>query len=369
MSPSAYPSVGRLLAATRETDDWSPWLVLADALLERDDVRGTLIQVQHRISETTDPEERGRLGAWLLATQERHRDAWAAEILPPDFPSGDVSPGWDRGFVAQVFVRRVADDVRSVLDALVAHPLGQGLNHVRLIPREPVPHQALDAFLASSFAPRVRSWSFSRPALGPGHSAVIAKRLPHVRTLDLRADALGDEGLLSLARAPFPNLTSLHINGADDTRPEATAGLAALFAAPWPLRTLVLVSAHLGEREAEALARSTYARQLKGLELMNCRLGPWGARALLGAPFPTLERLGLAWNDLRDAGVRALTPEVLPALVRTSLQGNGIGLAGAHWLANRPWPAGAWADVSNNPLGEAGQAVLRDAPLDVRLVH
>lgn len=325
--------IGDLLATTRDTDDWSPWLVLADALTERGDDRGALIRAQYRLhTGALDPDERGQLAQWSLELESTYKARWAEEALPGEPPPG-LSLGWDRGFVTQAYVRRVAVDVVDYLDRLRARPLGAALDHVQLLAQRPRPSE-LEHLLSADFATQIRSWSFARQALGPAHAPILARRLAHARVLDLRANALGDGGLVTLAETRLASLESLHLDG----NGFGHEGLLAIAGAPWPaLRALLLVSCRVGPTEAGALGRAIYADQLEVLQMPNAALGRAGARGLLGRTWPRLEVLNLAWNQLGDEGLDCLDPGVLPRLRRLGLQGNTITSPGLRRFAGKPW--------------------------------
>ena len=123
-------TVGQLLALTRESDDWTPWMVLADALSEWGDRRGALIRALHELAEgdAEDPDrvdvsDRKALAEWCVAEERRDQSRWEA-FLPNPVPQG-LNFGWDRGFLRQLYVRRIGEDVIAYLTELLRHPYGQ----------------------------------------------------------------------------------------------------------------------------------------------------------------------------------------------------------------------------------------------------
>ncbi|MEN0066733.1 MAG: TIGR02996 domain-containing protein [Myxococcota bacterium] len=349
--------IGSLLAATRTAEDWTPWLVLADALGERGDPRAALVRAHHRLAEGGLPDaDRDVLANWIIATEGASE--WPNSL--PKAPPG-VSVRWVRGFVHQIFLRRLADDVVAYLNALQAHPFGRGLNHLRLMVRRPAV-AAFGRLVEARFAPHVLHWSFAQQALGPAHARVLAAALPTLRSLDVSANALGDGGMMTLANTPWSDLEALHLgsNGI------GTEGIHALAAANWPrLETLLIMAAPIGETEATALASAVYANHLGFLQLPNCGLGA-AIEALIPAPRPALHTLGLAFNALGDAGLAKLSPEQLPNLRRLAVMGNRIRDRGARHFADQPWTTLRKVDLSQNPdIGEEARQALGTLPFEV----
>ncbi|MEO0600495.1 MAG: hypothetical protein AAF211_03610, partial [Myxococcota bacterium] len=316
---------------------------------------------QHQLAtEQLPAQTRSDLADWVVETQATHEAAWGGAVLP-DAPPPGLRIGWDRGFVTQAFVERVADDVIAWLDALQERPLGRGLNHVKLLLTRPSP-DLFDRLLSADFARGVRSWSFSRQALGPAHARVVARRLTHARALDLRTNALGDGGMITLAEAPFDALESLHV----EANGFGSEGLLALADARWPrLRALLLMAVQFSVEEAEALAGATYFDQLEVLHLPNSQLRAEGARILFGVPRAVLRMLGLAWNGLHDGGIDVLDPERLPVLRRTSLIGNQITTDAALRFVGKPWRALRMVDLWHNPIEARALPTFHRCPFEV----
>src|SRR5689334_10608917 len=74
------------------------WLVYGDWLLEHDDVRGALIQLEHRHARARAA-ERAALQREIDALVKRHQASWSA-ALPP----GVAARTWKHGFVTKVAI-------------------------------------------------------------------------------------------------------------------------------------------------------------------------------------------------------------------------------------------------------------------------
>jgi uncharacterized protein (TIGR02996 family) len=144
---------------------------------------------------------------------------------------------------------------------------------------------ALEPLLAAPALARVAELNLSNNALDePGARVLSAAELPHLRALSLNfarpVDA--EVGTAALVRARYlPTLRALALNFS-----YVTANCAeALAQAPLgELRSLKLFGNRVGDRGAEALARSAALGGLLELDLSDSRVGDAGALALAESP-------------------------------------------------------------------------------------
>ena len=113
--------IGAIVAKLRaDPSAWSDWLVLADWLVDRDDPRGVLVTLEHRLAVgALGADEARTVRAQADALIAEHRDAWLGSLDEPDACLIDwilaVTEGATRGW------DRAAPDA---LSALPTHPTG-----------------------------------------------------------------------------------------------------------------------------------------------------------------------------------------------------------------------------------------------------
>ncbi len=151
--------------------------------------------------------------------------------------------------------------------------------------------------------------------------------LARLETLDLSTSSLGDDGMAALADGTgLPSLTALALRS---TGPKAE-GLARLARSPLAarLRRLDLTNNKLDGNCLQSLVSSRLGG-LKDLRLAWASIGEEGARALASAPFRGLVRLDMLNCKLGDAGMRALLgTHGFPDLAILTLLQAGIGAEG-----------------------------------------
>ncbi len=265
-------------------DDLAAWLVYGDWLLEHDDARGALIQLEHRHA-------RGRVGDRAVLRREiealvqRHQPSWN-KALPP----GVVAGAWRYGFVTKVAVKWSEDAPRLIEQALrerfvtalrIASPIVDGEEEEEEYDDdgEPIlPPPVELGGLAAIDLSRIVELDLSYVNVGaPGAQAIAASTsLRGLAVLDLRYCGIGDDGLAALA----------------------ASGLAGT------VRRLRLQRNGITAAGAEALPRFG---KLVELDLRYNELGAAGVQALLAAPFiGSLARLELYRADVSDAGAQEL---------------------------------------------------------------
>lgn len=271
-------------------DDDAAWLVYGDWLLEHDDVRGTLVQLERRLPASRD---RRALEAEIAALVAKHQARWR-ETLPPEI---DVV-GWRHGFVTAIAITW-SDDAPAQLARALELPVAKFVRCVRL--GDPggveVDEEEIEDF-ENYTPPPIEAAALATLALG----GATQLELPYVR--------IGDAGAQALATSPaLANLEHLDLRYAgigDD-------GIGALAASLPRVRRLHLQRNRIGPVGAVALAR---LGALVELDLRYNPLGAEGARALAAAPFlPQLARLALYRADVTADGARALaTSQLAPSL-------------------------------------------------------
>ncbi len=281
-------------------DDAGAWLVYGDWLLEHDDVRGALIQLEHRHARAR-VSERAALRQEIDALVKRHRARWSA-ALPP----GVVATAWRYGFAVKVVVRW-SEDAPGQIEQALREPFVTALRIGALRGNkgdddddafdeeeldedgEPIapPPVEVGALAAIDLGRLIELDLAYVPIAAPGAGAIAASAsLVRLEALDLRYCGIGDDGLAALARSPI-------------------AGR---------VRRLRLQRNGITAAGVHALQRF---ERLVELDLRYNELGPEGAQALLAAPFiGSLARLGLYRTDVSEAGARELarSSRLAPAL-------------------------------------------------------
>lgn len=271
----ALPDVAALEARLRrEPDDDETWLVYADWLIERGDVRGELLQLAAR------PRTNATMAA-MAAIEAEHGDAWLSDV-----PNDVMVLESRAGFVLRARVFWSVDGAPPV-EALLALPCARLLHTLEL--------RGSATDLAGLSALDLRRLAVLDCAYVPigaaGAIEIAAARLSELRALDLRYGRIGDRGAAALARAPsLARLTRLHLQR-NDLGPEGARALAG--ATFTELEELDLRYSPIGADGARALSRAAFARSLRRLGLHREDVGPDGARVLATAESasPAIQRL------------------------------------------------------------------------------
>lgn len=285
-------SVAGQRAEQERARDWEPWLVHADWLSSRDDPRGSLIVLEHRLaSERLGESERAHLREEIDALVTRHRAAWVIEGLPAAWGTS-----YRHGFLVGVALT-LDEDAFEPLASLLDDPRAALLARLSATvdgeddededdydyESEPEPREGdLELFgeLLALDLSRIAHFAFDYRLLSSDAIAGLAPYLANLRTLDLRYTGVSDEALVQLCTNAGPSTDGLEI--------------------------LHLQSNRIGARGLAALLDSGYARTLRHLDLRDNPLGPEGATLLAAAPLEQLETLLLHERDLGPEGAEGL---------------------------------------------------------------
>ena len=184
---------------------------------------------------------------------------------------------------------------------------------------------------------QLRRLNLSSNGLGPAACAALGEgAFPCLRSLHLRANHVGDEGLRILARGhELGKLRALH---ASHNRITSLGALELAEAFPAELEVLSLSWNRIGDAGAAALASARGACRLAALDLAYCELGDDAARALAAASsLSRLTTLDLGVNRIGDAGLAALAASPhLGRLEALNLGHNPVGDAGVLALLASP---------------------------------
>lgn len=178
-----------------------------------------------------------------------------------------------------------------------------------------------------------------------------------LKRIDLSGNLLDQRGLLHLGQAA-PILESLKLISAR-LRPEALSA----FGQGFDRLERLELGAMLNDAAMIHWSKVATPPALKTLILRSNRIGPLGAAALAqSAMMQTLIELDLSFNAISDRGVSALSQAAAPALERLGFEGCGIGAGGAKALSQAPWASQVRAlDLKRNELGGVGVDVMFSA--------
>jgi uncharacterized protein (TIGR02996 family) len=277
---------------------WEPWLVYADWLSERGDVRGRLIALEHRrATSRLRPDEQRAIAAEIDELIAAHQADWRI----PDMPE-TCKFEWHRGFIIGVEFP-LAELHLDSLRALLEHPQARLLSALRLRAPEGEDDGEFDeeAF-EQGYAPD--------PIAEQLLAALFGLDLSQINSLAIEYTAIGRHGARLLASCPT---------------------LA-------QLRALDLRYGYLDDEAIEMLTAGAVFNQVRSLKLQRNRIGPAGARALAAAPaFARLTTLDLRENPLGQAGAEALAGSAnLARLDALYLYFDDVGLEGARALSTSP---------------------------------
>ena len=352
-------SLETMLAPIRaDRNDWGGWLVLADWLTERGDVRGEMVILAHRAATGGGTIlEKEELRARIAMLEAEHREVWLDGLRVPE----GVQLDWHHGFVFGVLAA-YGDETPAFLDALAAHPVGCMLERLQ-IRKQPVGSEGAAALARTEAIGRLRRLDLSSAGIGDAGLAVLldSGRLQQLEELSLGDDGIGVAGAEALAAAALPRLRWLDLRD-NDLRADGTAALAqATF--PDTLYKLHLGGNAIGTLGIEAVCGNRSLAGLKRLVVAGGAIGDAGAAALAdAAPLSSLVALDVGGNGIGPQGARALANSAhLRSLTELSMGDNRLGPEGTAALANAAILARLiYLDLCNNGLGDEGAEALAD---------
>ncbi len=210
---------------------------------------------------------------------------------------------------------------------------------------------------------RVQRLNLSSNGLGPAACAALgAGELAALRSLHVRANHIGDEGLRALARGGA--LAKLRALSASHNRITSLGALELADAFPAEMEVLSLSWNRIGDAGVMALAGTAGAARLAALDLGYCELGDAAAAALAAARgLARLSTLNLGVNRIGDAGLAALAASPhLGRLEALNLGHNPVGDAGVLALFASPLLAGLTAlHLHGTHVSDAQRRRLRQA--------
>ncbi|MFJ4866697.1 hypothetical protein [Streptomyces sp. NPDC088748] len=276
-------------------DDLAAWSAYSDVLLEKDDARSRLIELELRLTREVRVVERESLQSEIDLLTEEHQESWDAEL-----PEGVEAVARCYGFATKVAVDWSPEAPARIAEAL------QGRFVTRLRIRPGTAAQEADD----------EHWSDEpdfdeddMPLPLPPHEAdgFADLDLGGIRELDLSYFRIGDPGANGLAAA-------------------ASAGRVA---------TLDLRYCGIGSDGAAALAASGKFGDVRRLHFQRNRLTGEGVRAL--ACFERIEELDLRYNQIGADGAQALIEAPFAgSLKRLLLHRQDVSEAGVKKLASAP---------------------------------
>lgn len=265
---------------TAAPDDWSSWLVYGDSLLERGDVRGELIQLEHQRAGGAD------VGGAIDALVKAHQSGWAEGL-----PAGVTVTTWRHGFPTTIAMTW-SDESPALVKTALATPAARFVTGLALCATrndedtdeedpEAEPEPIDFTRFADVDATGLRTLDLAQLRVGPKGAELLAGNatLAGITTLDLRYTWIQDEGMQALAGAThLRGISSLHLQRCALT----SAGALALSKASFALRELDLRYNAIGKEGAAALTRASFLATLEWLRLHREDVGDEGASALAG---------------------------------------------------------------------------------------
>ncbi len=332
-------------------DDPAPSLVYADWLQQREDPRGKLIAIQHRLA--LDPDDPA-----LREAERALLDAHGPYLLPErlhalvrsprkrgEDPGARCEVTWCRGFLASARLARRASpahpEVPALVDELLGHPSAHFLRRlvigslgtpaeynyidvVDAIARRG--HARLEELELGDFGPEMEL-AFSRA----GNVSKLLGAAPRLRRLALRAGSLRFESALEHAELRELSVIVATISGGNVRR---------LLEARLPALESFELSCPGLELTDEGLARMLRGEAMPRLRRLALRgtVGTLGAiEEILCSPLmPRLEVLELDGGDLDDRAAEALATIRAPRLRhlrRLDVSGNPMSEAAAQRLS------------------------------------
>jgi uncharacterized protein (TIGR02996 family) len=281
-----------------QSSAWEPWLVYADWLSERGDMRGRLIALEHhRATSRLRADETRAVAAEIDELIAAHEDSWRIAEMPDA-----CKFEWRYGFIVGVNFP-LGEDHLGQLRELLEHPEARLLSALRL--------RAVELDDDAEFDEEMFEEGYTPDPISEQLLVTLFELdLSQINSLAIQYTPIGSQGAKLLARCP--TLTQL--------------------------RALDLRYGYLDDEACQALSDAPVFDQIKSLKLQRNRIGPNGAIALGTAPeLGRLTTLDLRDNPLGRLGAQALAESPNFAGLRSLyLYFDDVGLEGARALSTSP---------------------------------
>ena len=270
-----------LAAVAADIDDRATWQVYLDWLLEREDPRAALVQLQTQLEDADDDKEKKALDKQIGKLLEEHGKRWLAHVNRLRLP---ITWGMHRGVVGHVTgsPAKLAHSATAILEAA---PLLMSIDLDVKLDKD----RDLAPLAGSPLLARARKLRLTgNPARVTGWEHLIA---PELRALELFMRALGPADIEAVTALGLPELEELSVS--------------------W---------CRLNKRALEPLAKLAAPRLVK-LDLPAAHVGP--PLGAIVARFPALRVVRIPGNEIGSAGLAAMLP-VLGNVTHLDLRGNGL---------------------------------------------
>lgn len=301
-----------LAAIERDPEDPAPYLVYADWLQGRGDLRGELMTLQNA---TEDRPGDHRISDAALDHVRAHAEYYLGELAPLVDEPRSLKLGWRCGFIASAISTsyrpwlqgRFEMSAERVLATLLQLPSARFLTRLVAEPTNMIDARFIAQAIAAYAPASLRElWIGPRDPQSALRDCELGElggweRFPQLRELRLHGD------IERLDRLRLPALRSATIMLAGSAR--ALRVMDDLIAADWPnLERLHLWNAPLLATVEQLLEREHVL--LGDLGIINCAFADPVCRVIARSPIAAqLYRLSLARGTLTDAGVEVLVEQ------------------------------------------------------------
>jgi hypothetical protein len=255
--------------------------------------------------------------------------------------------------------------VPYVVDAISGEPALDGLEALSLR-RVGVSDPDAMGLFARERLPKLKRVDLRFNALSGGGLDALASRA--LQVVKLAGNRIGESSISRLTRAkPWNGLTELELSG----NGIGNAGLAVIGSCEFlgNVKALAVSDVNATGAGVALLAKGPLAQNVETLELAGNDIRAEGVKLILGGQFPRLRHLDLSEAMLGDEGVNAIVSAPGAAKLESLfIRKNQLSAAGAKALSRARLPALTELRVSGNPLGEGGLEALREALPGVHVV-
>lgn len=338
---------------TTHPDDDESWLVFADLLTSRGDVRGRIIGLSQQL-DTLGGIDGSGVRRLIALLEDAHRGEWLADLQLPE----GVALTWRRGFVVEAVLPWRSDCI-AFLAELIPHP--SSLLQTLSLGWDDAPwHEGVERLVQAIAPGGITSLILSGCQIGDVGASLLARSeaVGRLVALELQRNQITARGAADLAAAELPSLERLELgeNLLGGAGAEALAGADGL----QQLAVLDLSANQIDAAGASALARAEHLGALKRLDLSHNRIGDAGALALSrSSALGGLVELRASSSWIGDAGAALLARAAMGSLCELVLSDNPIGDVGAEALAQTTLRSLTTLDLRSCPIGDVGRRRMR----------